>query len=74
MPAVFWAMRVASADEDRAGAEAEAGVGTGGEDVSFELPLKFPQLFANGVKKRAGILLYGPPVRLAHSPTHSLTH
>jgi SpoVK/Ycf46/Vps4 family AAA+-type ATPase len=28
---------------------------------AIELPLKFPHLFANGVKKRAGILLYGPP-------------
>ena len=28
---------------------------------SIELPLKFPELFKAGIKKRAGILLYGPP-------------
>jgi peroxin-6 len=27
----------------------------------IELPLKHPELFASGVKRRAGILLYGPP-------------
>lgn len=28
---------------------------------AIELPIKFPKLFKNGIKKRAGILLYGPP-------------
>lgn len=28
---------------------------------TIEMPLKFPQLFSQGVKKRSGILFYGPP-------------
>ncbi|ANB12919.1 AAA family ATPase peroxin 6 [Sugiyamaella lignohabitans] len=28
---------------------------------SIEMPLKFPQLFSDGIKKRSGILFYGPP-------------
>lgn len=27
----------------------------------IELPLKHPEVFGKGVKRRAGILLYGPP-------------
>ena len=27
----------------------------------IELPLKHPEVFGRGVKRRAGILLYGPP-------------
>jgi peroxin-6 len=28
---------------------------------TIEMPLKYPQLFSEGVKKRSGILFYGPP-------------
>lgn len=28
---------------------------------TVELPLKFPHLFAAGLRKRSGVLLYGPP-------------
>ncbi len=29
--------------------------------MQVELPLKHPELFAQGLKKRSGVLLYGPP-------------
>ena len=28
---------------------------------TIELPLKHPNLFASGLRRRSGILLYGPP-------------
>ena len=28
---------------------------------TIELPLKHPKLFASGLRRRSGVLLYGPP-------------
>ena len=28
---------------------------------TVELPLKHPKLFASGLRRRSGVLLYGPP-------------
>ena len=27
----------------------------------IDLPLRYPQLYATGIRQRSGILLYGPP-------------
>jgi len=32
---------------------------------TVELPLKHPSLFAAGLRQRSGVLLYGPPGKLA---------
>lgn len=39
------------------------GLGTVKQEILdvIELPLKHPEVFGKGVKRRAGILLYGPP-------------
>ncbi len=34
---------------------------------TVELPLKHPSLFAAGLRQRSGVLLYGPPGKLAQS-------
>lgn len=36
---------------------------------TVDLPLRHPQLFSQGLRRRSGVLLYGPPgALLSHAP------
>jgi ATP-dependent 26S proteasome regulatory subunit len=41
---------------------------------TIQLPLEHPELFAEGLRQRSGLLLYGPPGKNTHTKHTKHTH